>query len=60
LVFCYKHGIGVYAIQGIKIGKWCAIGAGIVIIRDVPDGATVVGNPGRIIKIEEILSNKTE
>lgn len=42
-------GIGASVIQGIKIGKWCIIGAGAVIIRDVPDGVTVVGNPGRII-----------
>ncbi len=44
-------GIGACVIQGIKIGKWCTIGAGTVIIRDVEDGATVVGNPGRVIKI---------
>ncbi len=43
-------GIGTCVIQGIKIGKWCTIGAGAVVIRDVPDGCTVVGNPGRIIK----------
>lgn len=43
-------GIGASVIQGIKIGKWCTIGAGAVIIRDVPDYATVVGNPGRVIK----------
>ncbi len=42
-------GVGCSVIPGIKIGKWCTIGAGSVIIRDVPDGATVVGNPGRII-----------
>jgi len=42
-------GIGACVIQGIHIGKWCTIGAGAVIIRDVPDGATVVGNPGRIV-----------
>lgn len=42
-------GIGACVIQGIKIGKWCTIGAGAVIIRDVPDGCTVVGNPGKII-----------
>ena len=47
-------GIGVSIIQGIKIGKWCTIGAGTVIIKDVPDGATVVGNPGKIIKIKDI------
>ncbi len=43
-------GSGVIVIPGIKIGKWCTIGAGAVIINDIPDGATVIGNPGRIIK----------
>ncbi len=43
-------GIGAAVIQGIKVGKWCTIGAGSVIIKDIPDGCTVVGNPGRIIK----------
>lgn len=47
-------GIGACVIQGIQIGKWCTIGAGAVIINDVPDGATVVGNPGKIIKIKDI------
>ena len=46
-------GIGASIIQGVKIGKWCMIGAGAVIIRDVPDYAVVVGNPGRVIKIQE-------
>lgn len=42
-------GIGASVIQGIKIGKWAMIGAGAVVISDVPDYATVVGVPGRII-----------
>lgn len=42
-------GAGTVIIPGIKIGNWAKIGAGSVIIRDVPDNATVVGNPGRII-----------
>jgi|SRR5690606_6652410 len=46
-------GIGACVIQGVRIGKWCTIGAGAVVIRDVPDGATIVGNPGRVIKIKE-------
>lgn len=48
-------GIGACVIQGIKIGKWSTIGAGAVIIKDVPNGATVVGNPGRIIEIKESI-----
>lgn len=43
-------GIGAKVIQGVKIGKWAIIGAGAVVINDVPDYATVVGNPGKIIK----------
>ena len=43
-------GIGACVLPEIKIGKWATIGAGAVIIKDVPDGAVVVGNPGRIIK----------
>jgi len=42
-------GAGATIIPGIRIGKWCTIGAGAVIIRDVPDGAKVVGVPGKII-----------
>lgn len=44
-------GIGASIIQGVVIGKWATIGAGSVIIKDVPDYATVVGNPGKIIKM---------
>ena len=50
-------GIGVSVIQGINIGKWCTIGAGAVIIRDVPDYAVVVGNPGKIIKYNNVVEN---
>lgn len=32
---------------GIRIGCDAIVGAGAVVIRDVPDGATVVGNPAR-------------
>ena len=46
-------GAGASVIQGIRIGKWCTIGAGTVVIRNIPDHATAVGNPARIIKIKE-------
>lgn len=45
-------GIGASVIQGVKIGKWVTIGAGAVVIRDVPDYATVVGNPAKVIKVK--------
>ena len=32
-----------------RIGDWAVIGAGAVVPRDVPDGAIVVGSPGKIV-----------
>jgi acetyltransferase EpsM len=32
-------------LQGITVGDDCTVGMGAVVIRDVPDGATVMGNP---------------
>ena len=49
-------GSGAVSIQGIKIGKWCTVGAGTVIIKDIPDYATAVGNPARIIKVKQHLN----
>jgi sugar O-acyltransferase (sialic acid O-acetyltransferase NeuD family) len=48
-------GIGSCVIQGVGIGKWVTIGAGAVIINDVPDYAVVVGNPGKIIKYNDVI-----
>ncbi len=45
-------GTGASVIPGVTIGKWCTIGAGAVVIRDVPDGVTVVGVPGRGLRSE--------
>lgn len=36
----------------VMIGKYSKIGAGSVVVTDVPDYAVVVGNPARIIKYE--------
>lgn len=47
-------GIGASIIQGVKIGRWATVGAGSVILKDVPDYAVVVGNPGKIIKYTTI------
>lgn len=46
-------GSGASVIQGIRIGKWCTIGAGAVVIKDIPDNATAVGNPAKVIKIKQ-------
>jgi sugar O-acyltransferase (sialic acid O-acetyltransferase NeuD family) len=46
-------GAGAIAIPSIQIGRWCTVGAGAVVIRDIPDFATAVGNPARVIKFRE-------
>jgi acetyltransferase-like isoleucine patch superfamily enzyme len=44
-------GMGATIISGVKlIGEKCVIGAGTVIIKDVPDFSVIVGNPGKVIK----------
>ena len=49
---------GAVVIPSTKIGKWCTIGAGTVVIRDIPDYAMAVGNPVRIIKMRQPLFNE--
>lgn len=34
----------------VRIGKNAVIGAGTVVLHDVPENAVVVGNPGRIVR----------
>lgn len=36
-------------IQGLTVGEGCTIGAGTVVIRDIQDNVTAVGNPARIL-----------
>ena len=43
-------GIGSSIIQLKRIGDDVTVGAGSIIIRDVPNGQTVVGNPAKLLK----------
>jgi len=42
-------GSGATILGGIRIGKAAMVGAGAVVTHDVPAGATVVGNPARVV-----------
>jgi serine O-acetyltransferase len=44
-------GAGAKVIGGIRVGSDVRIGANAVVIKDVPDGATVVGIPARIVRM---------
>ena len=43
-------GAGAKILGNITVGEWSKIGAGSVVIRDVPPFSTVVGVPGRVIR----------
>ncbi|GKS92302.1 sugar O-acetyltransferase [Acidovorax sp. SUPP2539] len=42
-------GAGALVMPGVTVGDDAIIGAGSVVTRDVPAGATVVGNPARVL-----------
>jgi serine O-acetyltransferase len=48
--------LGAYAqvLGGIRIGNGCKIGAMAVVLSDMPDGATAVGVPAKIILAKDI------
>jgi sugar O-acyltransferase (sialic acid O-acetyltransferase NeuD family) len=43
-------GLGATVINRVVVGRGAQVGAGAVVIRDVPDGATVVGNPAQVLE----------
>lgn len=43
-------GSGAHVIGPVKIGNHVKVGALAVVVRDVPTGCTVVGNPARIVQ----------
>jgi len=47
---CAWIGIGVTIIDRKRIGAWSIVGAGAVVIEDVPDRVLVAGVPARVVK----------
>lgn len=41
-------GIGAVTLPQRRVGRWCTVGGGAVVVQDVGDGETVVGNPARL------------
>lgn len=48
-------GTGCSIIQGKRIGKWSIVGAGSVVIDDVPPYSTVVGVPARVVHTASVI-----
>ncbi len=53
-------GAGSVIKERIRIGRWSVVGAGAVVVRDVPDYATVVGVPARVIRQRPPLETSGE
>tara|TARA_R110002153_G_scaffold119661_5_gene264752 strand:+ start:7153 stop:7575 length:423 start_codon:yes stop_codon:yes gene_type:complete len=41
---------------GIKIGNGCIVAAGAVVVKDVPSGSIVAGNPAKVIKTDIVTT----
>ena len=41
-----------------ELGEDCLIGAGAVVIKDVPDGAIMAGVPAKLIRYKELKNNE--
>lgn len=56
-----KIGANATLLPGITIGRNALVGAGAVVVNDVPDEKVVVGNPARIIKdVSELRAYQAE
>jgi acetyltransferase-like isoleucine patch superfamily enzyme len=54
-----RVGVGAVLCPAVEVGAEAFVGAGAVVVKDVPPGAVVVGNPARVLRDvppEELLS----
>lgn len=47
---CVELGTGMQIIQGKTVGEYAIIGAGAVVVKDIPSKCTAVGSPAKPIK----------
>jgi UDP-perosamine 4-acetyltransferase len=52
-IIAHPHG------QGITIGKGATVAAGSLVLKDVPDGATVAGSPAKRVRKRRTTKKKT-
>ncbi len=49
---CVIIGTGASVLGSVTVGEGAKIGAGSIVIKDVPPNSTVVGNPGRAVVVD--------
>jgi acetyltransferase-like isoleucine patch superfamily enzyme len=52
-------GVGVIVLDGVRIGAGAVVGAGSVVVHDVPDGAVAQGVPARVVMLRSELASST-
>lgn len=50
-------GVGVIVLDGVRIGAGAIVGAGSVVVHDVPDGAVAQGVPARVVMLRSELTS---
>lgn len=56
-----RVGANATLLPGVEVGAGALVGAGAVVVNDVPAGAVVVGNPARIVRhIEDLEAYRPE
>ncbi len=53
-------GSGAKVLGAIELGEWAKVGAGSVVVKDVPDHSTIVGVPGRIVAVKGVAVDDSE
>jgi len=53
-------GSGAKVLGAITLGDWSKVGAGSVVVKDLPDHATAVGVPGRIVAVKGVTVGDDE